>query len=62
MLFPAARRVLPEGDPLTLQIETDHQEVDDLMTRLDRSSAQDPGHAALLERTLAVLDHDVRRR
>jgi hypothetical protein len=30
VLFPAARRVLPEGDPLTLQIETDHQEVDEL--------------------------------
>jgi hemerythrin superfamily protein len=60
VLFPAARRALTEGDPLTLQIETDHQEVDDLMTRLDRSSARDPGHAALLERTLAVLGHDVR--
>src|SRR4051794_41295260 len=28
VLFPAARRALPEGDPLTLEIETDHQEVD----------------------------------
>jgi hemerythrin superfamily protein len=60
VLFPAARRALPEGDPLTLRIETDHQEVDDLMARLDRSSAKDPAHVALLERTLAVLDHDVR--
>jgi hemerythrin superfamily protein len=60
VLFPAARRVLPEGDPLTLRIESDHQEVDELMTRLDRSSATDRGHAELLERTLAVLDHDVR--
>ncbi len=38
VLFPAARRALPEGDPLTLRIETDHQEVDELVTRLDRSS------------------------
>ncbi|GAA4677071.1 hypothetical protein GCM10023215_06960 [Pseudonocardia yuanmonensis] len=60
VLFPAARRVLPEGDPLTVRIESDHQEVDELMTRLDRSSADDPGHAELLERTIAVLDHDVR--
>jgi hemerythrin superfamily protein len=60
VLFPAARRALPDGDPLTLEIETDHQEVDELVTRLDSSSSDDPGHSELLERTFAVLDHDVR--
>ena len=60
VLFPAARRVLPEGDPLTLRIETDHQEVDELVAQLDRSSWSDPGHRELMERTFAVLDHDVR--
>jgi hypothetical protein len=34
--------------------------VDELVTRLDRSSERDPGHAELLERTFAVLDEDVR--
>jgi hemerythrin superfamily protein len=60
VLFPAARRVLPEGDPLTLRIETDHQQVDELVSRLDRSSPDDPRHRELMERTFAVLDHDVR--
>ncbi|HWM03810.1 MAG TPA: hemerythrin domain-containing protein [Actinophytocola sp.] len=60
VLFPAARRALPEGDPLTLVIEQDHQEVDELVARLDRSLPVDPGHGALLHRTLDVLDHDVR--
>jgi len=60
VLFPAARRVLPGGDPLTLHIETAHQQVDELVTRLDASSADAPDHAALLERTFAVLDEDVR--
>ena len=60
VLFPAARRALPEGDPLTLRIETDHQEVDELVTRLDRSSPDDPAHRDLMEHTFAVLDHDVR--
>jgi hemerythrin superfamily protein len=60
VLFPAARRALPEGDPLTLEIETDHQEVDELTVRLDRSNTADPGHGELLQRTFAVLDHDVR--
>ena len=60
VLFPAARRALPTGDPLTLQIESDHQEVDELVARLDSSSTDDPGHSELLGRTFAVLDHDVR--
>ena len=60
VLFPAARRALPEGDPLTLEIETDHQEVDDLVARLDGSVRRDPGHAELMRRTFEVLDHDVR--
>ena len=60
VLFPAARRALPDGDPLTLHIETDHQTVNELVTRLDRSSAEDPDHRELMERTFAVLDDDVR--
>jgi hemerythrin superfamily protein len=60
VLFPAARRVLPEGDPLTLRIETDHQEVDDVVTRLDDSRLSDPEHVELMEHAFAVLDHDVR--
>jgi hemerythrin superfamily protein len=60
VLFPAARRVLPDGDSLTLDIEADHQKVDELVTKLDGSSADDPGHADLLRRTFTVLDEDVR--
>lgn len=60
VLFPAARRALPEGDPLTLRIERDHQEVDELVTRLDSSSPDDPDRPELLRRTFAVLDEDVR--
>jgi hypothetical protein len=60
VLFPAARRVLPEGDPLTLHIESAHQEVDELVIRLDRSSAHEPGHTTLLEQTFTVLNEDVR--
>jgi hypothetical protein len=39
VLFPAARRALPEGDPLTLHIEEDHQAVNDMVAVLDGSSA-----------------------
>lgn len=60
VLFPAARRALPDGDPLTLHIESAHQEVNELVARLDGSSPDDPGHGALLRRTFAVLEEDVR--
>jgi hypothetical protein len=60
VLFPAARKVLAEGESLTLHIETAHQQVDELVTRLDAWSADADGHAALRERTFAVLDEDVR--
>jgi hemerythrin superfamily protein len=60
VLFPAARRALPEGDPLSLHIETAHQRVDELVARLDGSSADDPAHEELMLRTFAVLEEDVR--
>ncbi|WP_127782310.1 hemerythrin domain-containing protein [Rhodococcus sp. X156] len=60
VLFPAARKALPEGDPLTLEIEEEHQEVNEVMTELDRSEPGDPGRHALMERAFTVLDQDVR--
>jgi hypothetical protein len=44
----------------SLQIERDHQEVDELVARLDSSSTKGSGQSELLCRTFAVLDHDVR--
>ncbi len=60
VLWPAARRALPDGGELTLWIEQEHQQVNELVTRLERSRPGDPGHEALLERVFAVLDDDVR--
>ncbi len=60
VLFPAARKLLPAGDPLTLGIEQDHQEVDEVWSALERSRHGDPGREELLERAFALLDADVR--
>lgn len=60
VLFPAARRVLPEGDPLTLRIEEDHQEVNEIGVRIDGADVTAPGHEEMLRHAFAVLDHDVR--
>lgn len=60
VLWPVIRRVLPEGEALTLQIEQEHQEVNELVTRLEGLTATDPRRAAVLRRLVLVLDEDVR--
>ena len=60
MLWPVLRAVLPDGERLTLQVEQEHQEVNELVTSLEGSTADDPGRAAIIERLVQVLREDVR--
>jgi hypothetical protein len=60
VLFPAARAALAEGDELTVDIEEEHQDVDEVMTDLDRSDPADPDHGDLMRRAFASLERDVR--
>lgn len=60
VLWPVMRRVLPDGDALTLQVEQEHQEVTELVTELDRLPAGDPQRNARLRRLVEVLKEDVR--
>jgi hemerythrin superfamily protein len=60
VLWPVLRRVLPDGPELTLQVEQEHQEVNELVTRLERLDAADPGRPAVLDRLTDVLREDVR--
>ncbi len=59
VLWPAARRLLPDGEQLTLQIEKEHQEVNELVVALE--TTDDPAaRRPLLERLVVVLREDVR--
>jgi hemerythrin superfamily protein len=60
VLWPAIRRVLPEGEALTVEIEREHQEINEVITALERSRRGDADREALLERAITLLDHDVR--
>jgi hemerythrin superfamily protein len=60
VLWPALRRILPDGDALTLRVEKEHQEVNELFTQLETRSHDDPGRARLLSRLVEVLREDVR--
>jgi hypothetical protein len=60
VLWPVMRRHLPDGGALTLTVEQEHQEVNELVTRLERLSHGDPERSAVIDRLVEVLREDVR--
>jgi hemerythrin superfamily protein len=60
VLWPVLRRVLPDGEALTLQVEKEHQEVNELVSALEADGPDDPRRPARLARLVEVLREDVR--
>ena len=60
VLWPVLRRVLPDGDELTLQVEEEHQEVNELVAELETMGHDDPRRPERLARLVTVLREDVR--
>ncbi|WP_235564916.1 hemerythrin domain-containing protein [Modestobacter sp. Leaf380] len=60
VLWPVLRRTLPDGEELTTQVEQEHQEVNDLVARLETLGDDDPERARVLDRLTTVLREDVR--
>ena len=60
VLWPVIRRVLPDGEALTRQVEKEHQEVNELVTRLDGEHLDPSERRQLLDRLVTVLREDVR--
>lgn len=60
VLWPELRRVLPDGEELTLQVEREHQEVNELVTTLERGEVTEGERARLIDRLVDVLREDVR--
>jgi hemerythrin superfamily protein len=60
VLWPVLRRVLPDGDALTLQVEKEHQEVNELVSALERDGVDHPHRPARIARLVEVLREDVR--
>ena len=60
VLWPAIRRVLPDGEELTLRIEEEHQEVNELVSELETLGHDDPRRGQRLSRLVEVLNEDVR--
>ena len=60
VLWPALRRVSSDGDDLTLDVELEHQEVNEFFARLDRMPLHDPARPVLLSEIVDWLRRDVR--
>ncbi|MFW0153437.1 hemerythrin domain-containing protein [Mycobacterium sp. smrl_JER01] len=60
VLWPVIRRVLPDGDELTLRVEREHQEINELFTELERTEPDEDHHRALFDRIAELLSEDVR--
>lgn len=60
VLWPAVRKVVPDGEQLTLEVEEEHQEVNELVVRLDGDDLPADERQRLLDRLVTVLREDVR--
>lgn len=60
VLWPLMRSLLPDGQDLTLQVEREHQEVNELVTALEGMPLDDPARDPLLSALTDVLREDVR--
>ena len=60
VIWPAVRRALPDGEALTLAIEEEHQEVNELVAALEEGGLDDPQRPARLARLVQALQADVR--
>jgi hemerythrin superfamily protein len=60
VLWPVVRRALPDGEAITLRVEEEHQEVNELVSTLETTGHDDPRRAELVRRLVEVLREDVR--
>jgi hypothetical protein len=60
VLWPELRRVLPDGEELTLQVEQEHQEVNEIWSRLEGGELDAAERRSALDRLVEVLREDVR--
>lgn len=60
VLWPVLRRVLPDGHELTLRVEQEHQEINELFTVLETLEVDGTEHHRLFTRIEQLLRADVR--
>jgi hypothetical protein len=59
VLWPVIRRVLPDGERLTLQVEVEHQQINQLVRTLEGREPGSAEHRQLLDRIVMLFHQDV---
>jgi hypothetical protein len=60
VLWPALRRSLDDGEELTARVEREHQEITELVAKLEQTPPDSAERAGLIDQTVALLRQDVR--
>jgi hypothetical protein len=60
VLWPVIRRLLPDGNALTLQVEREHQRINELVTRLEATPPGSEEWRAVLDGVIPLLLQDIR--
>ncbi len=60
VLWPVIRRVLPDDGELTLRVELEHQEINEVVTRLESLAPGSGEREQVLDRLVELLREDVR--
>jgi hypothetical protein len=60
VLWPVIRSALPDGHELTLQVEREHQRINELVDQLERAPLGSHAWRVALAETIALLRQDVR--
>jgi len=60
VLWPALRRHVADGEQLTLKVEEEHQQINELVSALEQSRPGDPDREELVQRAVDLLRQDVR--
>lgn len=59
VLWPLLRRVAPDGEALTRRVEEEHQAINELIARIERSP-DDPRRAEWIQEAFALIREDIR--
>ncbi|MFV0126786.1 hemerythrin domain-containing protein [Streptomyces sp. HMX112] len=60
VLWPALRRLAPDGEELTARVEEEHQEINHLVAEMERLDPGDPRREELAARVFALIRQDIR--
>jgi hemerythrin superfamily protein len=59
VLWPVLRRISADGQDLTARVEQEHQEINELIARLEKSP-EGPHHSAWIQQAFALISQDIR--